>query len=73
MNGLSDVLVAKGACESGVKLIRCSMPTIGRKRLGEEHWIQGRTLLGHVKFDVNDLYALPTPPILGRVLAVTEL
>ena len=57
--------------ETGLKLIRRSMATIGRKRLGEEHWIQGRMMMGHVKHEVSDLYALFDPANLGRVLAVT--
>jgi len=57
--------------ETGQKLIRRSMATIARKRLGEEHWQQGRMMLGHVKADVSDLYALPDPANLGLALAVT--
>ena len=58
--------------ETGLKLIRRSMATLGRKRLGEEHWVQGRMMLGHAKFDTSDLYALPDPANLGRALAVTD-
>jgi hypothetical protein len=61
-----------GEGESGMKLIRRSMMTLGRKRLGEEHWIQGRMMAGHVPVTVSDIYALPDPANLGRVLAVTE-
>lgn len=49
--------------ETGLKLIRRSMATIGRKRLGEEHRVQGRMMLGHVKFDISNLYALRARPI----------
>lgn len=58
--------------ETGLKLIRRSMATIARQRLGEEHWVQGRMMLGHVKSDTSDLYALPDPANLGRALAVTS-
>lgn len=58
--------------EAGEKLIRRSMSTQGRRMLGEESWIQGRMMLGHVKFETSDIYALPDPANLGRALAVTE-
>lgn len=58
--------------ETGLKLIRRSMATIARKRLGEEHWVQGRMMLGHIKASTSDLYALPDPANLGRALAVTD-
>lgn len=57
--------------EGGMKVIRRSVATIARKRLGEEHWVQGRMMLGHVPMNVSDIYALPDPANLGRVLAVT--
>lgn len=57
---------------AGPKLIRRSMATEGRKRLGEEHWVQGQMMLGHAKHDVSDVYAVPDPANLGRALAVTE-
>lgn len=58
--------------EAGEKLIRRSVATIARKRLGEEKWPQGEMMLGHVKASVSDIYALPDPANLGRALAVTE-
>lgn len=58
--------------QAGMKLIRRSMMTLARKRLGEEHWIQGRMMAGHVSMTVSDIYALPDPANLGRVLAVTQ-
>lgn len=61
-----------GHGESGMKLIRRSVMTIARQRLGEEHWIQGRMMAGHVPVNVSDLYALFDPANLGRALAVTE-
>jgi len=59
-----------GAGQSGMKLIRRSMATIARARLGEEHWIQGRIMLGHVQPSTSDIYAVADPAHLGRVLAV---
>jgi hypothetical protein len=58
--------------EGGMKLVRRSMMTLARKRLGEEHWIQGRMMAGHVPMTVSDIYALPDPANLGRALAVTK-
>jgi integrase len=58
--------------EGGMKLVRRSMMTLARKRLGEEHWIQGRMMAGHVPVTVSDIYALPDPANLGRALAVTK-
>lgn len=58
--------------ETGLKLIRRSMATLGRKRLGEEHWIQGEIMLGHRKASTSDVYALFEPSQLGRALAVTN-
>jgi hypothetical protein len=62
-----------GAGQSGMKLIRRSIATIARKpdRLGEEHWIQGRIMLGHVQPTTSDIYAVQDPTHLGRALAVT--
>jgi len=61
-----------GEGEAGMKLIRRSIMTIARKRLGEEHWIQGKMFAGHVPMEISDIYALPDPANLGRALAVTE-
>ena len=58
--------------EAGPKIIRRSVSTIARKRLGEERWQQGQMMLGHVKYSVSDIYAIPDPANLGRVLRVTE-
>lgn len=58
--------------QGGMKLIRRSMMTLARKRLGEEHWVQGRMMAGHVPMTVSDIYALPDPANLGRALAVTQ-
>lgn len=61
-----------GGREAGPKLIRRSIATIARKRLGEERWAQGEMMLGHKKASTSDIYALPDPANLGAVLAVTE-
>lgn len=58
--------------EAGPKLIRRSMSTLARKRIGEANWVQGQMMLGHVKFSVSDIYALPDPANLGLALAATE-
>ncbi len=58
--------------ETGLKLIRRSMATLARRRLGEEHWIQGEIMLGHRKMSSSDIYALFEPGQLGRALAVTN-
>lgn len=58
--------------QGGMKLIRRSVSTLARRRLGEENWIQGRMMLGHVPMSVSDIYALPDPANLGRVLAVAQ-
>ncbi|MEO7602395.1 MAG: hypothetical protein ABIS39_03910 [Sphingomicrobium sp.] len=54
-----------------MRLIRRSVATIARKRLGEENWIQGRIMLGHVQPTTSDNYAVSDPSHLGRALAVT--
>lgn len=58
--------------EAGTKLIRRTMATLARKRLGEEHWAQGKMMLGHTKAEISDIYAVPDPANMGRALAVTE-
>jgi hypothetical protein len=58
--------------EAGEKLIRRSMATLARPRIGEASWRQGEMMLGHVKTAVSDIYALPDPANLGLALAATE-
>lgn len=58
--------------EAGEKLIRRSVATIARRRIGEANWRQGEMMLGHVKASVSDIYALPDPANLGLALAATE-
>jgi len=60
------------AYEGGMKLIRRSMATLARKRLGEANWIQGKMMMGHVQPDISDTYAVADPANLGLVLAVTN-
>lgn len=58
--------------QAGEKLIRRSMSTLARKRIGEEYWAQGEAMLGHRKTSASDIYALRDPAHLGRALQVTE-
>ena len=60
-----------GNGQSGMRLIRRSIATLARRRLGEENWIQGRIMLGHVQPTTSDIYAVTEPAHLGRALAVT--
>lgn len=57
--------------EAGAKLIRRSMATLARKRIGEANWRQGEMMLGHVKASISDIYAIPDPANLGLALAAT--
>ncbi|HEX7856263.1 MAG TPA: hypothetical protein VF503_21515 [Sphingobium sp.] len=61
-----------GGSQAGEKLIRRSMATIARKRIGEANWRQGEMMLGHVKASISDIYAIPDPANLGLALAATE-
>lgn len=49
-----------GEGQSGMRLVRRSVATIARKRLGEEYWTT-----------TSDIYAISDPAHLGRALAVT--
>jgi hypothetical protein len=71
-NAMLDDLKLPRDGETGLKLIRRSMATLARRRLGEEHWVQGEKMLGHRKVSTSDVYALMEPGQLGRALAVTE-
>lgn len=57
--------------QAGSKLIRRSMATLVRKRIGEANWRQGEMMLGHVKASISDIYAIPDPANLGLALAAT--
>ncbi len=69
---MREELGLPGQGQAGEKLIRRSMSTLARARLGEERWAQGEMMLGHRKASISDIYALPNPANLGRALAVTE-
>lgn len=59
--------------ETGMKLIRRSMASLARPRLGEDGWIEGQIMLGHVVHSkTSDIYAAFEPGYLGRAQAVTE-
>jgi len=58
--------------QAGPKLIRRSMSTLVRKRIGEANWQQGKMMLGHVPHEISDIYAIPDPANLGLALAATE-
>ena len=67
-----ELALPKEQGEAGSKLIRRSMMTLARVRLGEGHWIQGRIMAGHVSDTTSDIYALRAMENMGKVLAVTE-
>lgn len=71
-NAMRTHLGLPGDAEAGEKLIRRSMATICRKRIGEANWAQGELMLGHKKSKVSDIYAIPDPHNLGLALAATE-
>jgi hypothetical protein len=58
--------------ETGMKLIRRSMSTLVRRRIGEENFVQIERMLGHRKESTSDLYALFEPGFLGRALGATN-
>lgn len=58
--------------QAGPKLIRRSMATLVRRRIGEANWRQGEIMLGHAPFAISDIYAIPDPANLGLALAATE-
>jgi hypothetical protein len=64
----------QGDGETGTYLIRRSMATIIRRPeyLGETHWVQGEIMLGHKSMTISDIYAIPDPANLGRVLAAID-
>lgn len=68
---MEKALGLPGEGQSGMKLIRRSMATLARRQLGEEHWVQGRIMLGHVQPTTSDTYAVRDRAHLGRVLDVT--
>lgn len=71
-DSMRDALSLPKGRQAGEKLIRRSMATIARKRIGEANWRQGEMMLGHVKASVSDIYAIPDPANLGLAMAATE-
>lgn len=71
-DAMREKLGLPGGREAGEKLIRRSMATIARKRIGEANWRQGEIMLGHVKASISDIYAVPDPANLGLALKATE-
>ena len=70
--GMQAELKLPGDGESGIKLIRRSMAQLGRKRLGERDWVEGKMMLGHHRPDSSDVYAPFDPDYLARAREVTE-
>ena len=60
-----------GNGQSGMRLVRRSVATLARKRLGEANWVQGRIMLGHVQPTTSDIYAVTDPAHLGHALEFT--
>jgi integrase len=58
--------------QSGMRLIRRSMSTILRTRLGEDAMSQISRFMGHQKASTTDIYALRMPGQLGAVLQGIE-
>ena len=52
-----------GHGRSGMRLVRRSVATLARKRLGEENRSQGRIMLGHVQPITGDIHAVSVRPI----------
>lgn len=61
-----------GEGEAGWKLIRRSMATLLRNRLGEQYMPQIERFLGHRQESMSDIYALASPAQLGRALREIE-
>lgn len=72
MEGMLDDLKLPRDRETGLKLIRRSMATLARQRLGEENEVQWQRMLGHRKASTSDIYTLFEPGYLGRALLVTD-
>lgn len=58
--------------EAGMKLIRRSMATLLRNRMGEQYMPQIERMLGHRQVSMTDIYALASPSQLGAALAEIE-
>ena len=66
------VLKLPGDGESGMKLVRRSVAHIGRQKLGERDWIEGKIMLGHYRPTTSDKYAPFDTGYLARALEVTD-
>lgn len=71
-DSMRDHLGLPGGREAGEKLIRRSIATIARRKIGEANWTQGEMMLGHKRASISDIYAIPDPANLGLALAATE-
>lgn len=69
---MQDKLNLPGDRESGMKLIRRSMASLVRDRIGETNYPQVKRFMGHSPADVTDIYALAKPEQLGIALAAIE-
>lgn len=73
MNTMLDHLGLPRDGETGMKLIRRSMASLARDRLGERDWIEGQIMLGHrPQSKSSDVYAPYQAGYLARAKAVTE-
>ena len=71
-SSMLDDLGLPRAGETGMKLIRRSIATLVRRRIGEEHFAQVERMLGHRKSSISDLYELFDANVLGRALEATN-
>lgn len=69
---MADSLGLPGDRESGTKLIRRSMASLVRDRLGETDYPQLERFMGHQRARITDIYALSKPEQLGLVLNQIE-
>jgi hypothetical protein len=69
---MADKLKLPKDREAGQKLIRRSMASLIRDRIGETNYPQVKRFLGHTAADVSDIYALAKPEQLGIALAEIE-
>lgn len=70
--GMAAELGLPGDREAGMKLIRRSMASLVRDRLGETNYPQVSRFMGHSRARVTDIYALVKPEQLGLALAEIE-
>lgn len=70
--GMAAELKLPGDREAGMKLIRRSMASLVRDRLGETNYPQVSRFMGHSRARVTDIYALAKPEQLGLALDEIE-